>query len=148
MNQYPYPFQNNEFDDVLFDNSLEHLDDIVRTMEEVWRICQSGAKVTIKVPYFRSHFAIDPTHRHYFACHSFYYFDPEHDFHELYKYSEKAFFRVEKVVFDEEYRYDLIGKLRFSLIRWFANKYPWRYEEYLGHLFPLHSLTFYLKALK
>lgn len=148
LNQYPYPFHDNEFDDILLDNSIEHLDSVVKTMEEIWRICTPGARVVVKVPYFRSHFAVDPTHKHSFVSHSFYYFDPRHDFHRLYKYSTKAFFHVEKVVFDEGYNYPLIGGFWLGPVRWFANKYPMRYEEYLAPFFPLHSLVFYLSAVK
>ncbi|MCK4814755.1 methyltransferase domain-containing protein [bacterium] len=148
LNTYPYPFKESEIDDILMDNFLEHLDDIVKTMEELWRICKPGAKITIRVPYFRSHFAVDPTHKHYFVSHSFYYFDPCHDFHRRYRYSDKAFFRVDRVVFDEECNYSLIGLIRFGPIKWFANRYPMVYEEYLGPLFPLHSLTYYLKTIK
>ncbi|MBI5233472.1 MAG: methyltransferase domain-containing protein [Deltaproteobacteria bacterium] len=148
LNEYPYPFADNEFDDILLDNSLEHLNDIVMTMEEVWRISRPEALVTIKVPYFRNHLAIDPTHRQTFASHSFYYFDPTHEFHRLYRYSDKALFSVEKIVFDQGFRYCLKDKVRFSMLRYIANIQPLRYEEYLSHLMPLHELTFHLKALK
>lgn len=94
LNQYPYPFLDDEFDDILLDNSIKHLDDIVLTMEELHRISKDGARIVIKVPYFRSHWAMDPTHKHYFATHAFFVFDPAHDFHKFYKYSSKAFFHV------------------------------------------------------
>ena len=148
LNLSPYPFSDNEFDDILLDNSLEHLDSVVKTLEEVWRISKPGARVTIKVPYFRSHFAIDPTHKHYFVSHSLHYFDPKHDFHKRYKYSTKALFNVEKVVFDEEYSCSIINKPVLFLTKWFANRHPMWYEEFLAHLFPLHCLTFYLTVIK
>ena len=148
LNRYPYPFEEGQFDDVLMDNSLEHLDDIVKTLEELWRICTPGAKIVIKVPYFRSHFAIDPTHKHYFASHSFYYFDPRHDFHHRYRYSNIAFFHVEEVIFDKDYGYTLLQRLPMSLVRRFANAQPMRYEEHLGHLFPMHCIDFRLRVLK
>lgn len=148
LNQYPYPFADNEFDDILFDNSIGHLNSIVKTIEEAWRISKPGAKITIKAPYFRSHFAIDPTLIHLFASHSFSYFDSESDYHKYYKYSTKAFFHVEKVVFDEGYRCSLFYKPILFLVKWFANKHPMWYEEYLAHLFPLHDLTYYLIVIK
>lgn len=147
LNKYPYPLQDNTFDDILMDNSLEHLNDVVKTMEEVWRISKSGAKITIKVPYFRSPYAYDPTHRHYFVTHSFYYFQPGHEFHRLYKYSNKAFFKVEKLVFDEEYAYSFLNKLIYGMVKLFANRYPNKYEMYFSHLVPLHSITYYLTVL-
>ena len=148
LNIYPYPFSDNEFDDILFDNSLGHLDSIVKTMEEVWRISKPGAKVTIKAPYFRSHYAVDPTLIHRFASHSFYYFDPEHMYHKYYKYSDKAFFHTERVFFDKAYKYSLFRRPVLFFMRWFADRYAPRYEEYLAHLFPLHGITYYLRAIK
>lgn len=147
LNQCPWPFPDNEFDDILFESSIEHLNDIVKTLEETWRIAKPKARVTIKVSYFRSHYAIDPTHRHYFAAHSFYYFDPSHEYHRLYKYSD-ALFKVERIVFDDGHKYNWFNTIKLSWVRWIANRYPMRYEEYLAPWFPLHSLDFYLTVLK
>lgn len=148
LNVYPYPFEDSLFDDILMDNSIEHLDDIVKTMEELWRISKPGAKITIKVPYFRSHYAIDPTHKHYFVAHSFYYFDPAHEFHKYYRYSNKAFFDVEKIVFDEDFKYNWIYKLLLTIPRWVANNNPMCYERYLGPYFPMNCITYYLRTKK
>ncbi len=41
LNRFPYPFPNDQFDVVHCDGILEHLDDIVRVMEEIHR-CQAG----------------------------------------------------------------------------------------------------------
>ena len=38
LNNYPYPFNENEFDEVLCHHVLEHLEDIVKPLEEIWRI--------------------------------------------------------------------------------------------------------------
>ena len=148
LNKFPYPFENNSFDDIYLDNSIEHLNDLIKVMEEIHRISMPGAKITIRVPYFGCHFAIDPTHKQYFCYHSFFYFDPTHEYHKFYKYSQTALFKVEKVIFDEGYEYGFFNSLRFGLFRSIANKYPLRYEDYLGHIFPLHSITFYLATIK
>ena len=34
LNQYPYPFKDSSFDQVYADNVIEHLTDVVRTVEE------------------------------------------------------------------------------------------------------------------
>jgi SAM-dependent methyltransferase len=148
LNIYPYPFEDSSFDDILMDNSIEHLDDVVRTMEEVWRICAKWATVTIKVPYFRSHYAIDPTHKQYFVGHSFNYFDPDEEFHKYYRYSEIASFSIQKVVYDQEFKYRGIYRLWLTIPRWIANRHSLRYERYLGPLFPMNSIAFYLTVNK
>ncbi len=35
LNRFPYPFKDNTFDEIYCNNILEHLDDIVRIMEEM-----------------------------------------------------------------------------------------------------------------
>lgn len=144
LDVYPYPFEASSFDEIYADNVIEHLNDIVRTMEELHRISKPGGLVKVIVPYFRARWAfIDPTHRHYFTAHSFSYFDPAHVHSKLYNYSP-ARFSIERIVFNEGIERSFI----FTAIKAIANRWPDRYEHYLSHLFPLDSLTFYLRTLK
>ena len=62
LNVFPYPFTDNEFDYVYADNVIEHLDNVVKVLEELHRISKNGATIKIIVPFFRSHYAfINPT---------------------------------------------------------------------------------------
>ena len=71
LNEFPYPFENSMFDEIYIDNTLEHLDDVMRVMEEIYRICKPGGLVKVIVPYFRSVWAsIDPTHKTFFTVSS------------------------------------------------------------------------------
>ena len=144
LDTFPYPFDDSSFDEIYLDNVLEHLSNVIATMEELHRIGAPDALVRIDVPYFRSRWAaVDPTHRHSFTVDSFAYFDPTHSFFKDYRYS-KATFRLEKVVFNE--RFPVRG-LR-ALVARFANRKPASYEERLSHLFPLDELTFRLRVVK
>ncbi len=90
-------------DEIYLDNVLEHLANVVTTLEEVHRIGRPGCLVRIDVPYFRSRWAaVDPTHRHAFAVDSLGYFDPAHVFFHQYRYST-ARFSVERVIFNERF---------------------------------------------
>lgn len=94
LNIFPYPFLDNSVKEIVMDNVLEHLDDVLKVMEELYRICLSGALVRINVPYFKSNSAFtDPTHRHFFTETSFKYFAPDHLLH----FYTKAAFALEKV---------------------------------------------------
>ncbi|MCG3770992.1 MAG: Demethylrebeccamycin-D-glucose O-methyltransferase [Nitrosomonadaceae bacterium] len=42
LNSFPYPFDDSSFDEIYLDNALEHLDDVIRVMEEVYRLCKPG----------------------------------------------------------------------------------------------------------
>jgi len=75
LNIFPYPFPDTSAEEIILDNVLEHLDDVVRVMTELYRLCQPGALVKISVPYFKSNSAFtDPTHQHFFSETSFKYF--------------------------------------------------------------------------
>jgi SAM-dependent methyltransferase len=143
LNVFPYPLEDASFDEIYLDNTLEHLDDVIRVIEEVHRICKHGGLVKVIVPYFRSIWAcIDPTHKHFFTVDSFAYFDPSNPICCRYTYS-LARFKVEKVIFNESLRNRWLRKLVSS----FANKWPGRYEHYLSHLYPLDDISFYLRRL-
>lgn len=147
LTSFPYPFEDNSVDEIWMDQVLEHLQNPMRVIEELHRICKHDAKITIGVPYFRSFYAvIDPTHVNFFGIWWFNYFDPTHAFCKKYQYSS-ARFMIKKIEFDREFK----GmKMRFWK-KWlinYAEKKPASYEARLSHLFPLNSLTFHLTAVK
>jgi SAM-dependent methyltransferase len=75
LDRFPYPFADNSFDRVLAQDVLEHLQDVRRAVEEIWRISRPGARLTIRVPHWSSFLAHrDPTHQAFFDQHSFDYF--------------------------------------------------------------------------
>ena len=127
---------------------LEHVDNPLKIVEEIHRICKNGAKVTIGVPYFRSFYSIiDPTHRNFFGVSWFNYFDPGHVFNQKYSYSH-AKFKINKIEFDREFKEANSGSLFHNILVKLAEKRPQTYETRLSHLFPLNSLTFYLTVIK
>lgn len=146
LTMFPYPFAENSVDEIWMDNVLEHLENPLLVMNEIYRICKNGAKITISVPYFRSFYAtIDPTHRNYFGVNWFNYFDPSHIFNQRYKYTD-ARFQIDRIQFDREWTNNC-GFWHRKLIT-FAEKNLNKYEAKLSHLLPLNSLTFYLTAIK
>lgn len=63
----PLPFRDEEFDEVLCEDILEHLE-YIPIMREINRIMKRGGVLTIRVPHFtsRNNF-IDPTHKKMFS---------------------------------------------------------------------------------
>lgn len=75
LDMFPYPFDDNSVDYILMNHTLEHLDDVVRVMEECHRILKPNGRLEIVVPYYKHTGAFaDPTHRHFFTEHSMDYF--------------------------------------------------------------------------
>jgi len=64
LEQFPWkPFADNSVVEAYAAHYVEHTKDLMKFMDEVWRICQHGAKVTFLAPYYTSMRAWgDPTH--------------------------------------------------------------------------------------
>lgn len=78
LTEFPWPFDDDRFEEIRMINVLEHLPDLMRTMEEVWRISRDGCRVVIRVPYWNCWQSIgDPTHLKMFHQQSFDFFDPQ-----------------------------------------------------------------------
>lgn len=74
-NKFPYPFDDNTAEYILMKSVLEHLDDVIKVMEEIHRILKPNGKVEIIVPYYKHRNAFtDPTHKHFFTERSMDYF--------------------------------------------------------------------------
>ena len=77
LNVFPYPVADSAWDLIICRDVLEHVDDFVRTMEEIWRIGAPGAIVEVRAPFMSSvNYYSDPTHRRAFTSRSFDYFLP------------------------------------------------------------------------
>ncbi len=54
---------------------VEHIRELAAFMEELYRVCSAGARVTVKTPYYASREAFqDPTHVRFMTEHTFHYF--------------------------------------------------------------------------
>lgn len=144
LNKFPYPFQDNYFDEITTKSVLEHLSDIQKTLEELWRISKPNAVINILVPHFASLGAtIDPTHKLFFSYYSFDYYCKEGIsklYHEYDYYSQKANFRmIERKILYPKY---------FKVFELIANKIPRFHEIMLRKFLPVRNLYFKLGVLK
>lgn len=63
LEQYPWPFEDNSVGEIYISHYAEHTKDLMKFMNELWRVCENEAKVTIVGPYQTSMQAwADPTH--------------------------------------------------------------------------------------
>lgn len=77
LTKFPWPFDNQQFDEVYMKDVLEHFPDTIKTLEEIYRVTKPGAKMFVAVPYWNSWEAItDPTHVSQFNEYTFEFFDP------------------------------------------------------------------------
>jgi SAM-dependent methyltransferase len=98
--QFPWPLPDQQFDEVIMIDVLEHLPNVLRTMEELHRITKKNARVTIRVPYYNSWDAShDPTHEHVFNENSFDFFDPARQTGALRSYYSNAQFHIDTIAY-------------------------------------------------
>jgi SAM-dependent methyltransferase len=92
------PFKDNSLDGLVAYHVLEHLDDFLGIMGEIWRVCKDGARVQVKVPHAASPFMLwkDPTHRRGLTIATFAYFDDTYFDGIAFAYYSPARFRIEK----------------------------------------------------
>ncbi|MCH7951962.1 class I SAM-dependent methyltransferase [Patescibacteria group bacterium] len=143
LNTFPYPFRDNQFERIVAENILEHLDDIPKVIEEIHRIAKHGAKIIISMGHFSSVDSFtDPTHKHFFTSRTFDYFIPGTD---LYKYHySKATFKKHNVWVGPRNPTNPLLKLMLTLI----NKYLIFYEKRFAFIFPVGVITFDLEVIK
>lgn len=73
-----FPFPDNTVDEIRAYDCLEHLPNIIHSMNEIWRICKPGATVDILVPSTDGRGAFqDPTHVSFWNINSFMYYSIE-----------------------------------------------------------------------
>jgi SAM-dependent methyltransferase len=139
LDRRPWPFPSDSFDLVVAQDVIEHLHDVVKTMEEIHRVCCDGAAVRVTVPHFSCANAFrDITHRHCFSWYSFHYFTGEHEFA---FYTDRRFARTRT---DLVFRPTLLNKLVWRM----AARWPDAYEQRWAWLFPAWFLHFELRVVK
>jgi SAM-dependent methyltransferase len=85
LNVIPWPFDDDSVDQVDAIDVVEHLDDVVRFMNECWRILRPGGILAIQAVSWQSeNLWRDPTHKRGFHRDTFLYFDPRTDWGDRY----------------------------------------------------------------
>lgn len=67
---FPYPFPDNQFDEVILDHVIEHLSNPLKVLQEINRICKGNASVYINCPHFSGNW-VHPDHKSAISVHLF-----------------------------------------------------------------------------
>jgi predicted SAM-dependent methyltransferase len=90
LTQYPWPFDDEQFDNIFAIDIIEHILYVIPFMDECWRVVKPSGIMQARVPWWKSEQSYrDITHLHYFTMESFDYFDPWTEVGKQYPYSEK-----------------------------------------------------------
>jgi ubiquinone/menaquinone biosynthesis C-methylase UbiE len=91
LDQFPFPFKDNSFHEVRAIHLIEHVADVIRTMEEFHRLLRPGGRAIIVTPHYTDFSSFcDPTHRWHLNSFSLRYFGEDNA---GYGYYSKAKFR-------------------------------------------------------
>jgi len=138
---FPWPLESDRFDRIHMSHIIEHLEDPMRAMAEVYRVARDGADVFIATPHFSSHNSyVDPTHRRHLAAASFDYFTGK-DFPSF----AGSPFRFETIrvelTFGGNFVLDNIGRfLARRSLKW--------YERHAAWVFPALDIKAHLRVRK
>ena len=92
LNIFPWPLKESSFSEIHCYHVLEHVQDVVKFMQEIYRVSEDGAKVYIKVPHASCSKSLwtDPTHYRGFTSRSFLdYFSKESYFFLMVEYMKR-----------------------------------------------------------
>ncbi|MBI3122353.1 MAG: methyltransferase domain-containing protein [candidate division NC10 bacterium] len=129
----PYPLPGSCADEIHLNHVLEHFENPLPIMEEVWRLARAGGRVLIRTPHYSGHYAWkDPTHRRAFSAESFHYFGEN-----SYSYYTKARFHVVRIrlkYFMEENFWPRPHRAWGRVVQWFLDRHPTFSERFLCYL--------------
>jgi SAM-dependent methyltransferase len=79
LDRFPYPFRDAVFDQIRAIHVIEHVSDVIRTMEEFHRLLKPGGRIVLVTPHYTDFSSFcDPTHRWHLNSFSFRYFGENH----------------------------------------------------------------------
>ncbi len=153
LNSYPYPFEDNEFDEVLCSHILEHLADFHKPVTELYRITKPGGIINVYVPFFlNTKYFGEPDHKIPFSIRSF-------DNYEDISKRKLKFYEQWKLTHRTNYegkaRFEILTKRfhvsNFAVLKWMnaiVNIEPVMYERFFAGLFSPEEVYFKLRVVK
>jgi len=124
LDRFPYPFRDAVFDRVRAVHVIEHVADVLRTMEEFHRLLRPGGRLYLVTPHYTDFSSFcDPTHRWHLNSYSFRYFGEDHG---GYGYYSRVKFREISV------RLRLLALWRWTGLEWLINHWP-RFRQFWEH---------------
>ena len=143
LEQLPYPFEDNTFEEIYCSHVLEHVADLTVTMRELVRIAKDGCLIKVKVPYFANPNGwSDPTHHRLFTSYTFDYFTKDCFYNEMDIEVVKR-----RIHFFSNIRY-FISEIKNIIPDFFINLLPKIYERFFAFRFPAVEIHFLLRVKK
>ena len=137
LNKVPWPFEDNTFDLIICQDTIQILDSVVATMDEMHRVGKNGARVKIRTPHFAHPNSFrDPLHKWHLTFDTFDYFTVDFDYP---IYTQRKYKIIER---------ELIFKRRWGMGYLLSRLSVRRYEKYHSHRYPPYGMNFELEIVK
>ena len=143
INRGALPFRDSSFDRVLLVHVIEHVENVISTIEEVHRLTQPGGTILIETPHYTDFSSFcDPTHRWHLNTFSFRYFSEDHG---GFGYYSNRRLREKKIEVKLLRLWRLLG-FEFAVNRSFVFRKFW--EHYLCFVIRGKAIVFEFEVLK
>jgi predicted SAM-dependent methyltransferase len=153
LNSYPYPFEDNTFEEIYASHVLEHLNNFHEAVTELYRISKPDATIRVYAPFFlNTKFFGEPDHKIPFSIRTFdnYEFigDRKLKFYEKWKLNHRT-------NYEGKAQFEILEKKfivsHFAVIKWielFVNIEPVIYERFFAGIFSPEEVFFKLRVVK
>ena len=141
------PFKTNSVDKIVAHHVIEHVQNVIPLLKDMYRVCKNGALIDTSVPHYANAAAwSDLTHVHAFAYTSLDYveYNPQvkHSVGktQAHEYGKMRFkFKRKELKFNKTFT-----RLGFRVL---ANKAPNIYEAFFANIFPANEILFVLEVV-
>lgn len=143
LDHFPYPFASSSFDALRAVHVIEHVSDVIRSMEEFHRLLRDGGELYIATPHYTDFSSFcDPTHRWHLNTFSLRYFGSDNA---GFGYYSKCRFREKRL------RVKVLSLWRWLGFEFLINTFPrfrkfW--EHYLCFVVRGKSIEWWLEAVR
>ena len=143
LDHFPWPFRDSSFDELYASHVIEHVGDVIKSMEEFHRLVRAGGEIVIVTPHYTDFSSFcDPTHRWHLNSFSLRYFGENHG---GFGYYSNARFAESSVYVK------LLSLWRFLGFEWLINASPrlrrW-WEYYLCYIVRGKVIEWRLRVIK
>lgn len=143
LDLFPYPFRDSAFEEIRAIHVIEHVADVIRTVEEFHRLACPGGRIVIVTPHYTDFSSFcDPTHRWHLNSFSLRFFGEDHG---GFGYYSHARFR------EISTRVKLLALWKYAGFEFLVNASRWFrrfWEFYLCYLIRGKTIEWHLEAVK
>jgi predicted SAM-dependent methyltransferase len=153
INKFPYPFEDDTFEEIYASHVLEHLDNFHQVVTELYRISKPGALIIVYAPFFlNTKYFGEPDHKIPFSIRTFdnyeYYQNRKLKFYERWKLNHRT-------NYESKVKFEILEKRfitsHFAVLKWLdfiLNIEPVIYERLFSGIFSPEEVYFKLRVVK